>query len=239
MNFIKVIMDIYCLMQGFQVKNLTTKSELKAAFDLKNRINQELSGLPPLPEDEDFIYPEGVAYVIGVFHKKQLIGTISLMDLTKIDCYTQKAFANAPLNYEPTKTYEIKSFVVDKNYQHGIGGVFNVLIFNALYLTEKSKRNNWLVLTSNVFYEKIKKRSGLPTEFISDSCAYVIDDSVQSRYLQNYMNLDLFQHYTCYYIKVPKGILAGLTFKFIRMSITKSLKRIFPSFPKQKVVIIK
>jgi hypothetical protein len=239
MKWIKAIMDIYCLIQGFQVKKLTTKKELKTAFDLKNRINQSLSDLPPLAEKDEFIYPEGLAYTIGVFHKKQLIGTISLMDLTQTDCYTAKAYANATLDYEPQKTYEVKSFVVDTNYQHGIGGVFNVLIFYAIFFSERSRRNQWLVLTSNIFYKKIKQRSGLPTELISDSCSYVIDNSVQSRYLQNYMKLDLFQDYTCYYIKIPKGILMRLTFKFLRMSVMKSLKRIplFSSFQKRKTAL--
>ena len=74
----------------------------------------------------------------------------------------------------------------DECFQHGIGGVFNVLMFYAMFFTEKTRRDKWLVVTSNTFYDKIKKRSGLPTTFISNEYHYVEDDTTQSRYCYNY-----------------------------------------------------
>jgi hypothetical protein len=220
-------MDFYCLLNGFQVKKLSSRSELKAAFDLKNRVNQAQSGLKAVPEADEFIYPKGLALILGVYRKGKLIGSIQLMDLTQIEPYTSKVYAKANLDYQPSTTYEVKSFVVDTPFQHGIGGVFNILVFYAIFFTEKTQRNKWLVVTSNVFYEKIKKRSGLPTTFISDEYQYIEDDTTQSRYCRNYGKEGILKDYSCYYIHIPKGLLIQLTFKFFRMSFQKTMQKIF------------
>lgn len=232
-------MELYCLIQGFQVKKLTTRSELKTAFDLKNKVNKNLTGLEAVPKEEEFVYPKGIAHIIGVFKKGQLVGSIQLLDLTKIQSYTSKIYANTKLDYNPVTTYEVKSFVVDNEFQHGIGGVFNVLVFYAIYYSEISNIDKWLVATSTKFYEKIKKRSGLPTSLISQEYSYLEDNTTQSRYFRNYAAQDHLKDCTCYYIHIPKGILIGLTFKFLRISTFKTLRRILPFlfFRKRKTAI--
>ena len=228
MDLIKFLVESYCLFHGFKVKILESKQDLKAAFDLKNRVNQYLTGLAPVPEEEALIYPKGIARVLGLYKKGQLIGTIQLMDLTQIIPYASKMYANAILDYNPKTTYEVKSFVVDTQYQHGVGGVFNLLLYYSILFTQQTNRDKWLVVTSNSFYEKLKKRSGLPSMFISDDYCYLKDDSPQSRYSANYAEKEYLKDYTCYYIKIPQGVLEKLAFKFFRMSITKSLKKLNP-----------
>jgi hypothetical protein len=240
MKWIKAIMELYCLFQGFQVKKLTTKKELKTAFDLKNKVNKNLTGLAAVPQEDEFVYPKGIAHFIGVFKKGQLIGSIQLLDLTQIQSYTSKIYANANANanldYNPQTTYEVKSFVVDNEFQHGIGGVFNVLVFYAIYYSEISNIDKWLVVTSTKFYEKIKKRSGLPSSLISQKYHYEKDNTPQSRYFRNYIEQDHLKDCTCYYIHIPKGILIGLTFKFLKISMLKTLKRVNPfRFQKRKI----
>ena len=236
MNWIKILITIYCYFNGFKIKQLNTKEELKAAFDLKNRVNQSLSGLKPLTEEDEFIYPKGLAAAFGLFIKGQLVGTIQLMDLAQIVPYTSKMYVNAALDYKPEETYEVKSFVVDHSYQHGIGGAFNTLIYYAIALTQKTNRNQWLVVTSNTFYEKIKKRSGLPTTFISNEYHYLEDDSTQSRYCRNYGKEGMLKDYTCYYIHIPRGILSKLTLKFLRTAIAKTLRLLNDSIPLPKLL---
>jgi hypothetical protein len=231
MNWVKIFVNIYCYLNGFLVKKLTTKSELKVAFDLKNEVNQKVSGLKPLPEKEEFMYPEGLAVTFGLFAKEQLIGTIQLMDLTQIESYTSKVYAKITFDYEPQETYEIKSFVVDPSYQHGIGSVFNMLIYYCIVFTQETKRKQWLVVTRNTFYEKIKKRSGLPTTFIADECHYLEDDTIQSKYFRNYEKDNVLKGCTCYYIHIPKRILSNLAVKFIKMLIIKTFKKLNITIP--------
>lgn len=221
-------MGIYCLFNGFKVKVLKEKQDLKTAFDLKNRVNQHSTGLPAVPSEEEFVYPKGVAHILGIYKKGELVGSIQLMDLTQIASYASKSFGKATLDYNPQRTYEVKSFVVDTTHQHGVGGVFNILLFYSLLFTEQTNRDKWLVVTSNAFYEKIKKRSGLPSEFIAQGVSYLADDTTQSRYFYNYIQQGNLEDFTCYYIHIPKGILLKLTFKFFRMSFFKTLKKLNP-----------
>lgn len=129
MNDTRLLMNIYCFINGFKVKELKTKSELKAAFDLKNKVNYIQSGLPLLAPKDDFIYPKGRAYILGLFKNKRLIGSIQLLDLTIIAPYAFKLYPNANLDYNPETTYEVKSFVVDTSYQKNIRQVDNLCCY--------------------------------------------------------------------------------------------------------------
>ena len=144
MNLIKFLVKSYSFFHGFKVKILENKQDLKAAFDLKNRVNQDLTRLAAVPEEDDLIYPKGIARVFGFYKKEQLIGTIQLMDLTQIVPYASKMYANATLDYNPKTTYEIKSFVVDTKYQHGVGGVFNFLLYYSIVFTQQTNRDKWV-----------------------------------------------------------------------------------------------
>lgn len=224
MSFTKVIMSFYCLINGFQVKELTTKQELKASFDLKNKINQELYGLPSLPEEDEFIYPEGGAYFLGIYKKREMIGCVHLMDLSKIDAYVSKLFANATFDYHPQTTYEIKSLAVDIKHQDAAGTVYKVLMYYSMLHTIKMNRNRWVVVTRESFYQLIR-RSGLKTEMISKTCAVKKDDTPQSRYYQNYDGMGILEGVCSYYIEIPKHAPSIQMKKFFRRQIRRKTKR--------------
>lgn len=230
MKWTDVFVKGYCLINGFKVKNLTTREELLASFHLKNKVNHSLYGLPPWEAKEQFIHPAGVACIIGIYKKDQLIGSIHLMDLSKIDSYTSKIFSTATLDYNPKKTYEIKSFIVDKDFQTNIGVAFNMLIYYSIRHTEKTGRNNWLVSTRDTFYHKIQKKSGLPTKFISADSNYINDGTAQARYFQNYASVNGLENTCCFYINIPKRIVGRLAIKFIRIITKKTIKRWFSAF---------
>ena len=220
------LIGLYCSLHGFKAKELTTREELMASFYLKNKINHRVYGLPHWEEKEEFIHPEGVAYLLGIYKKGQLIGSIHLMDLSRIASYASKVFTNATFDYQPKKTYEIKSFVVDTEYQKNIGAAFNILIYYAIRFTEKTGRNNWLVATRDTFYEKIKRRSGLPTEFISNENNYINDGSEQAQYFQNYEAIGGLENTCSYYINIPKGIIQRLAVKFLKIAAVKTLSKL-------------
>lgn len=230
MNVIKFLFRCYCLFNGFWVKPLTERSELKAAFDLKNQVNQELTGLEPLAAEEEFVYPEGIARLVGVYTREKLIGTMYLMDLTKVESIASKLYADATFTHSPETTYEIKSFVVDTRYQHGVGRLFNILMFYAVLFTQETNRTTWLVITSNKFYDKVKRKSGLKTQLISDQYQHVADDTPQSRYSYNYIKDGLIKDYSCYYIYIPKKMLVEYTLNYFKLTISVLLKKIKP-FP--------
>ena len=225
MKWTDFFIKIYCLINGFKIKKLTTREELLASFHLKNKVNSSIYGLSPWEEKEEFIQPQGIGSVIGIYKKGQLIGSIHLMDLSQIASYASKIFTKATFDYNPEETYEIKSFVVDTDYQKNIGAAFNILIYYSIRFTENTGRNNWLVATRDTFYEKIKRRSGLPTEFISNDNHYINDGSPQARYFQNYDIIGGLDNTCSYYINIPKGIIEQLTLKFLRMAIIKTLNR--------------
>ena len=220
------LIGLYCLLHRFKTKELTKREELIASFHLKNKINHRVYGLPNWEEKEAFINPEGVAYLLGIYKKGRLIGSIHLMNLSKITSYASKIFTKATFDYQPEKTYEIKSFVVDTEYQKNIGATFNILIYYAIRFTEKTGRNNWLVATRNTFYEKIKRRSGLPTEFISNKNNYINDGSPQAQYFQNYEAIGGLENTCSYYINIPKGIIQRLAMKFLRIATVKTLNKL-------------
>ena len=230
MKWTDFFMKIYCLINGFKIKKLTTREELLASFHLKNKVNSSIYGLPPWEEKEEFIKPQGIGSIIGIYKKGQLIGSIHLMDLSNIESYSSKIFTTTSLNYNPKKTYEIKSFIVDKDFQTNIGVAFNMLIYYSIRFTEKTGRNKWLVSTRDTFYHKIKQKSGLPTTFISANSNYVNDGTTQAEYFKNYAAINGLENTCCYYIHIPKGISGTLTLKFIRIVTTKTVKHCLSVF---------
>lgn len=237
-NWVKWLMQCYCFINGFKVKELKSKSEFKVAFDLKNKVNQALSGLKPLPANDEFVYPKGAAYALGVFKKKQLIGTIQLSDLTQVEPLTAKLFPK--VTYQPESTYEVKSFVVDTSFQKNIGAAFNILVFYCIAFSNRTNRDKWLVITSNTFYKKIKKRSGLETELLGDQYEHIEDNTFQSRYSKNYVENGQAENLCCYYILIPKGVIKELTLKFLKNAMVKTVKKLnVPTFTFPSIIQVK
>lgn len=226
MNWVKILVQCYCFVKGFRIRELKTRSEIKAAFDLKNKVNYDVSQLPPLPAKEDFVYPEGAAYILGAFKNKQLIGAIQLLDLTQIDAYSSKVYQK-PLDFNPETTYEVKGFVVDRAFQKNINAIFNFLVYYSILFSGKTNRDKWIVVTSKVFYDKIKRRSGLETELIAVQYRYIKDDSTQSKYFKNYIDSGQINALCCYYIKMPKdGKMSHLGARFFTIAALKTLKKV-------------
>ena len=84
MKWTDFFIKIYCLINGFKIKTLTTKEKLLASFHLKNKVNSLIYGLPPWEEKEEFIKSQGIGSIIGIYKKGQLIGSIHLMDLSQL-----------------------------------------------------------------------------------------------------------------------------------------------------------
>lgn len=233
----------YCLIKGFSIRKLQTNSEIKAAFDLKNKVNYDVYQLPPLPQTEGFVYPKGAAYILGAFKGERLIGSIQLLDLTQTAAYSSKVYPNH-VDYNRQTTYEVKGFVIDQEFQKNAGVIFNFLVYYSIIFSNQTNRDKWIVVTNKVFYDKIKRRSGLATEFISDEYTYVEDESTQSQYFKNYVESGQINDLCCYYIEMPTSkAVSRLMARFIRIAAMKIVKKlkgdIFSSNPRKTIQLTK
>ena len=219
-----LLLQLFCLYKGYTIKELKDEKALKASFDLKNRVHQELYGLPPLPENDEFVYPYGGAYFLGIYKNQEMIGCVHLMDLSMIEAYVSKLYDHVDFDYNGQTTYEIKSLVVDLNHQDAMGTVYKILIYYCMLHTIKMNRHRWVVVTRDTFYQLIK-RSGLKTELISTTCQVKKDDTPQSRYYQNYDGMDILEGVCSYYIDIPRNATTIQMKKFFRRRFRKSVKR--------------
>ncbi|MEO1259514.1 MAG: hypothetical protein AAFZ15_11985 [Bacteroidota bacterium] len=233
MDWTSPIIKIYCLIKGLKVRSLTTDGELEEAFDLRNRVYQEVYHFKPVEPTKEVIRPKGLAFYVGVYQKGKLVGCLRLMDITQISPFVSFFYKNPNLDKPFNKTYEMAGLVVEPKLQSTDSHIFFILLYYAFQFTLKNGRQYWLASTWKSLYQYIKRMGGI-AQFITDEVGFVDDGSPKASFLKNYLENGNANDYCCYYVTLPKKYDKVILKKYFSKKKRQLWKRWSNAFPTMK-----
>lgn len=192
-----------CFLLRLQVKSLSDRETWKEIYKLKNKTYQELYQIEPLPILEQFIEPKGLAYCVVIYHRKRLVGSARLIDLTQSEPIVKKLYHGVDFQYSPSETYEFSNLIIDNTYQGGSRTIFYLLMAYTHWYTINTGRKQWIVSSNQLLFSRLK-RMGLPLTFISNQFQLVNDGSSEFTILQNDFQNEVLRDCCCFYAHQPK-----------------------------------
>lgn len=225
-----IFVKLYCLCKGYRIKNITLPKQYKDVFDLMNDTYVNVYGFEPMQLNKEIIYPKGVAVCFGIYKKKELIGSMRLMDLTQQQPVLSDFYLTTKFDYDPKKTYELSRLIIAPKYQSMDRMIFLLLIYAAYRFTMKTGRNQWIVSTwKSIYY--IIQRMGAKVDFITQNTNYIDDGSQKARLFKDYVKREEgFDFNCCFYVSLEKDESNNLLKKYIRRRLKRFRKRTMEKF---------
>ncbi|MEO1259504.1 MAG: hypothetical protein AAFZ15_11935 [Bacteroidota bacterium] len=234
MNWTLGIINIYCRIKGLKVRTLINMKEFEEAFNLRNRIYQDVYSFQPVKPSKETIKPEGLAYFVGIYKHESLVACLRLMDPTQITPFVSFFYKSPNLDKPLNQTYEMAGLVIEPKLQSKDSSIFLILLYYAYQFTLSTGRQYWLASTWKSLYQYIKRMGGI-AQFITDEVDFVDDGSPKANFLKNYLENGNASDYCCYYVTLPKNYDRLILKKTLRKKKKQLLRRIKNGLPTIKL----
>lgn len=222
MNLVKIFAKGWSYFHGYQVKRIRDAQEYKAVQQLKRKVYQQMYQIKPLSIPDTIKTFKDETYIVGVYHRQQLIGAAHLLDLSQNKSVVEQLYSKNKFEYSPKDTYEFGGLIIDQEHQGKGRDVFYLLMAYTHWYTLETNRKKWLVSSNKRLFSNLQ-RMGLSLEFISDNFHIKESDTIQYQVLKNDFPAGRMQNCCCFYAFQPENLARVQLQKFLIIQ----FKRVF------------
>lgn len=210
-----------CKVKGLQLVRAESYDELLAADEFRQNIYTEYYSMKKLTLTPELIRPKGLVTCWCLKKNSQIVGSVSLIDLTCATSYAASVFEGSHLEYDAQKTYEFTRLTVDRKYQRSDHFYFLLLVYACYRDTIRDGRTQWLACSHKRVMRQIHQFGG-KTQVVANQAKIATDDSYQSVYWSN-LKLDerTMRDYRAYLVSCDDKMLVSAVRKFIKRKLLK------------------